>query len=281
MEEPEPPPPAVVEEVPVKLKTDESEEEEGEEFVVDVDSNWCWAMNAFRGKEEDDESALPTPPLLLLLLMLLLLLLIHRTSPPEVTMAARSIILSFSTFSLSRMKNDESCQIEISDKLQTNSITVTSTTIPSSTSGLHVWERERREWTLNHKSGPSSPTSHSQTSHSSSPIATTAATPTSNTTLSSNHHLLKNITRANYDAIYSHLIDGRKLTQPLPLPFVMDVVIHGWRKEGFYDYPPAVPVPPPVSAPAPAPAPDAGDGDGNGNAATVGASSTNPPPPAC
>ena len=44
---------------------------------------------------------------------------------------------------------------------------------------------------------------------------------------------LMDVEKGHFDTIYHSLVTGRKFQKPMPLSFVMLVIIHGWRREGL------------------------------------------------
>lgn len=74
------------------------------------------------------------------------------------------------------------------------------------------WTRIRREWTRNHKK-------YSETKH------------------PQDHDQVRNLSIHHYNAVYAKLIASKKLKNPLPLLFVIDVLVYGWKSEGYWDAP--------------------------------------------
>ncbi|KAI9091800.1 hypothetical protein DFS34DRAFT_313985 [Phlyctochytrium arcticum] len=84
----------------------------------------------------------------------------------------------------------------------------------SETTGLSAWEARRASWTKGHK--PYSP-----------------HPPPAPDWFKSNP-ALADVDESHFDAIYKSLVDGRRFAKPVPLPFVVSVLIHGWKKEGLW-----------------------------------------------
>lgn len=78
------------------------------------------------------------------------------------------------------------------------------------------WTKQRLQWTQNHKR-------YSMTK----PIDS----------ILKEHQSLRNISVIHYEPIYKSMVQGKKLSTPLPLSFVMDVYIFMWKKEGLWDPP--------------------------------------------
>ena len=78
--------------------------------------------------------------------------------------------------------------------------------------GLSHWLKTRRNFTLHHKPYNSK--------------ANAAL-------LYKNHPSLADVEIGHFDTVYHSLVTGRKFQQPMPLSFVMLVILHGWRKEGL------------------------------------------------
>ncbi|KAI9011245.1 hypothetical protein BC832DRAFT_590488 [Gaertneriomyces semiglobifer] len=82
--------------------------------------------------------------------------------------------------------------------------------------GVSTWERRRAEWTRGHQ-----------------PYAATASL--SSTDRFKNNPSLAEVNVSHYDAIYRSLMEGRRFANPVPLPFVVAVLINGWKREGLWD----------------------------------------------
>lgn len=78
--------------------------------------------------------------------------------------------------------------------------------------GLNHWLKTRSNFTLNHK--PYNSKFNSEFEY-------------------KNHPSLKDVEPGHFDTVYHSLVTGRKFQQPMPLSFVMMVILHGWRKEGL------------------------------------------------
>ena len=78
--------------------------------------------------------------------------------------------------------------------------------------GLSHWLKTRRNFTLDHK--PYNPKANAEFEY-------------------KKHAILADVEPGHFDTIYHSLITGRKFQHPMPLSFVMLVIIHGWRKEGL------------------------------------------------
>ena len=78
--------------------------------------------------------------------------------------------------------------------------------------GLSDWERKRREFTQGHK--PYNSKSNAAIEYKSNP-------------------LLCDVEQGHFDTIYESIVSGKKFLKPMPLSFVMLVIVHGWRKEGL------------------------------------------------
>ncbi|KAJ3161764.1 hypothetical protein HDU86_006535 [Geranomyces michiganensis] len=86
---------------------------------------------------------------------------------------------------------------------------------PCPTRGLPLWEQRRAEWIAGHKP-------YSQN--------TRAATDQ----WAKDNPALVDVDQSHFDAIYKSMVDGRRFAKPVPLPFVVAVLVHGWKKEGLW-----------------------------------------------
>ncbi|KAJ3167943.1 hypothetical protein HDU88_001890 [Geranomyces variabilis] len=86
---------------------------------------------------------------------------------------------------------------------------------PSSARGLPLWEQRRAQWIAGHKP-------YSQN--------TRAATDQ----WAKDNPALVDVDQSHFDAIYKSMVDGRRFAKPVPLPFVVAVLVHGWKKEGLW-----------------------------------------------
>ena len=68
--------------------------------------------------------------------------------------------------------------------------------------GLGHWERQRACWTIGHH--PYKSTVHDYNSH----------------------PALKDVNESHFDAIYNSLVSGRRFTQPVPLSFVVKILVN-------------------------------------------------------
>ncbi|KAJ3095986.1 hypothetical protein HK100_005675 [Physocladia obscura] len=64
------------------------------------------------------------------------------------------------------------------------------------------------------------------------------------------HASVASIGPAQFDAVYANLVQGRRFSKPVPLSFIIgvlvllqshDLVMHGWKKEGLWEPPPLEP----------------------------------------
>lgn len=80
--------------------------------------------------------------------------------------------------------------------------------------GLAHWQKVREDWTRGHKPYDAKYDAFKE--------------------YKSKHAMLQDVEPGHFDTIYTTLIaSGRKLLNPLPLSFVMLVILHGWRREGL------------------------------------------------
>ncbi|KAJ3215884.1 hypothetical protein HK099_006160, partial [Clydaea vesicula] len=106
--------------------------------------------------------------------------------------------------------------------------------------GIKYWERIRTNWTANHE--PFNPILHRHSTMSlpSSPKKQSdlldSSNLKSNFNLNSNNDrkkLLQHIKKDHYDLIYKNIISQRSFSEPVPLDFLVKVLVHGWEKEGL------------------------------------------------
>ncbi|KAJ3395752.1 hypothetical protein HDU92_005067 [Lobulomyces angularis] len=106
--------------------------------------------------------------------------------------------------------------------------------------GIKYWERIRTNWTANHE--PFNPILHRHSTMSlpSSPKKQSdlldSSNLKSNFNLNSNNDrkkLLQHINKDHYDLIYKNIISQRSFSEPVPLDFLVKVLVHGWEKEGL------------------------------------------------
>ncbi|KND00512.1 uncharacterized protein SPPG_04824 [Spizellomyces punctatus DAOM BR117] len=90
-----------------------------------------------------------------------------------------------------------------------------SSSASSSTTGLSQWEQTRAQWTRGHR--PYSPN------------------PPPAPDWYKSNPALADVDVTHFDAIYKSLVEGRRFAKPVPLPFVVAVLIHGWKVEGLWN----------------------------------------------
>nr|CAG8579037.1 7091_t:CDS:2 [Entrophospora candida]CAG8604101.1 259_t:CDS:2 [Entrophospora candida] len=100
--------------------------------------------------------------------------------------------------------------IEASITVENNNNVDNSCCCSKSESGLEYWNRQRELWTRENSDG-SGPFSNK------------------------NNPALVNFTPKNYNKIYDSLIYGKKkLSKPIPLPYVIKVLVSGWKRDGIW-----------------------------------------------
>ncbi|TPX59841.1 hypothetical protein PhCBS80983_g02253 [Powellomyces hirtus] len=83
------------------------------------------------------------------------------------------------------------------------------------TTGLSHWEQRRAAWIQGHKPYTQNPA------------------PAADDWCKDNPALAE-VDSTHFDAIYRSLVDGRRFAKAVPLPFVVAVLVHGWKKEGLW-----------------------------------------------
>ncbi|KAI8819365.1 uncharacterized protein EV422DRAFT_109460 [Fimicolochytrium jonesii] len=88
--------------------------------------------------------------------------------------------------------------------------------------GLSFWEQRRAAWVCGHKPYPEEEADKAKEAKE------------EHCDWASKSPVLSEVQPGHMDAIYKSMVEGRRFARPVPLPFVVAVLVDGWKKEGLW-----------------------------------------------